>query len=50
MDDGGIERQTLWLNEDTFWSGYPRTLDCEDKSPHFRKIRDASKLIDRFKM
>ena len=21
MDDGGIERQTLWLNEDTFWSG-----------------------------
>ncbi len=40
MDDGGIERQTLWLNEDTFWSGYPRTLDCEDKSPHFRKIRE----------
>ena len=40
MDDGGIERQTLWLNEDTFWSGYPRTLDCEDKSLHFRKIRE----------
>lgn len=40
MDDGGIERQTLWLNEDTFWSGYPKTLDCGDKSAFFGKIRE----------
>ena len=43
MDDGGTARQTLWLNEDTFWSGYPRALDCGNKSPCFREVRELVK-------
>lgn len=43
MDDGGTAQQTLWLNEDTFWSGYPKTLDCGEKNSHFQKIREFIK-------
>lgn len=37
---GDAVEETIWLNEDTFWSGYPRQLNCEDKSHIFREIRD----------
>lgn len=31
--------ETIWLNEDTFWSGYPRHLECEEKAGVFREVR-----------
>lgn len=37
---GDPTEETVWLNEDTFWSGYPRQLDCEDKADVFQKIRE----------
>ena len=36
---GGAETETICLNEDTFWSGYPRPLDCGSKEDVFREIR-----------
>ena len=36
---GGAEEETVCLNEDTFWSGYPRPLDCGSKEDVFREIR-----------
>jgi len=36
---GGTGEETICLNEDTFWSGYPRPLECEDKADVFREIR-----------
>lgn len=36
---GGVERETVCLNEDTFWSGYPRALACGSKADSFREIR-----------
>ncbi|MBD5161916.1 MAG: glycoside hydrolase family 95 protein [Oscillibacter sp.] len=36
---GGAEEETICLNEDTFWSGCPRPLDCESKEDSFREIR-----------
>lgn len=36
---GGVEKETICLNEDTFWSGYPRALDCGSKEDCFREIR-----------
>ncbi|MBD5149777.1 MAG: glycoside hydrolase family 95 protein [Oscillibacter sp.] len=36
---GGVEEETVCLNEDTFWSGYPRPLDCGSKEDVFREIR-----------
>ena len=36
---GGTREETVCLNEDTFWSGYPRPLDCGDKSGSFREMR-----------
>lgn len=38
MDDGGTRVQTLWLNEDTFWSGYPKGLECDSKAAAFEQI------------
>ncbi len=40
MVGGGLPEETIWLNEDTFWSGYPRRLECADKAAVFREIRD----------
>ena len=36
---GGVEREIIGLNEDTFWSGYPRELACGSKAESFREIR-----------
>ncbi len=36
---GDPAEETIWLNEDTFWSGYPRHLPCGDRSEAFRQIR-----------
>lgn len=36
---GGAREETICLNEDTFWSGYPRPLDCGSKKDTFREIR-----------
>ncbi len=36
---GGTGEETVCLNEDTFWSGYPRPLDCGSKAEVFREIR-----------
>lgn len=36
---GGVEKETICLNEDTFWSGYPRALACGSKEDSFREIR-----------
>lgn len=38
MVSGDPKEETIWLNEDTFWSGYPRHLECEDKSSSFAEI------------
>ncbi len=46
MDDGGIGVQTMWLNEDTFWSGYPNRLDCDSKAAQFEKIRSLVEARD----
>ena len=40
MVSGDPLNETIWLNEDTFWSGYPRHLECEDKAEVFRTVRD----------
>lgn len=40
MVSGDPLNETIWLNEDTFWSGYPRRLECENKEDAFRKVRD----------
>lgn len=36
---GGTGEETVCLNEDTFWSGYPRPLACGSKEEIFREIR-----------
>lgn len=36
---GGIDEETIWLNEDTFWSGYPRQLACKNQEKVFYRIR-----------
>lgn len=36
---GGAEEETICLNEDTFWSGYPRPLNCDSKEDTFHEIR-----------
>lgn len=36
---GGTEEEIICLNEDTFWSGYPRSLDCGSKANVFHEIR-----------
>lgn len=36
---GGVEREIIGLNEDTFWSGYPRELAGGSKAESFREIR-----------
>lgn len=36
---GGTEEEKVCLNEDTFWSGYPRPLDCGSKAEVFHEIR-----------
>lgn len=36
---GGTEEEVICLNEDTFWSGYPRPLDCGSKANVFHEIR-----------
>ncbi len=36
---GGTSEETVCLNEDTFWSGYPRVLECDNKEDSFREIR-----------
>lgn len=42
MDDGGLAEQTFWLNEDTFWSGYPRQQITRSKAEIFRRVRDLT--------
>ena len=36
---GGAHRETISLNEDTLWSGYPRTSQREGMSACFQRIR-----------
>ncbi|MBQ9951523.1 MAG: glycoside hydrolase family 95 protein [Clostridia bacterium] len=36
---GDPARECVWLNEDTFWSGYPRKLENADTAEAFRKVR-----------
>lgn len=36
---GGTKEELICLNEDTFWSGYPRPLDCGSKEDVFHEIR-----------
>lgn len=40
MVSGEVLHEKLWLNEDTFWSGYPKRLGCGDRSEAFRRIRE----------
>lgn len=40
MVAGGSEHERIDLNEDTFWSGYPRRLEHVDTVEDFRKIRE----------
>lgn len=53
---GGVDRETLALNEDTLWSGYPRDLNPQGKSEVFRdavelaksrKYHEAQALVER---
>lgn len=55
MMTGDPGRECIYLNEDTFWSGYPRRLENADQANVFRKIRElifegryqeAEKLIE----
>ncbi len=39
---GGVDRETLGLNLDTLWSGYPHKYNVEDKYEHFAKARELS--------
>ncbi len=39
---GGVEKETVGLNLDTLWSGYPHKYKVEDKYEHFLKARDLS--------
>ena len=36
---GGTEEEVICLTEDTFWSGYPRPLDCGSRAEAFRETR-----------
>lgn len=40
MMTGEPGRECIYLNEDTFWSGYPRTLENADQAETFRVIRE----------
>lgn len=40
MVSGDPLEEAIWINEDTFWSGHPRHLECEDKADAFRAIRE----------
>lgn len=37
---GGIEDETVSLNEDTFWSGYPKKLNNEDYPAVYKKAKE----------
>ena len=37
---GGIQRETLSLNEDSLWSGYPRDTNLPGSAAYFRKSQD----------
>ncbi len=39
---GGVDKETLGLNLDTLWSGYPHKYTVEDKYEHFSKARELS--------
>ncbi len=39
---GGVDKETLGLNLDTLWSGYPHKYTVEDKYEHFKKARELS--------
>ena len=43
MISGGIETETVELNEDTLWSGYPRKYPDAD---YFRERNQARKLLE----
>lgn len=56
MMTGEPGMECIYLNEDTFWSGHPRTLENADQADMFRDIRrlilaghyqEAEKLIER---
>lgn len=37
---GGIEKEHIWLNEDTLWSGYPRDYNNPETYQYLWKVRD----------
>lgn len=39
---GGITEDVIHLNEDTFWSGYPKKHDFPDAPAHYRIARDLA--------
>lgn len=39
---GGIEEDIFRMNEDTFWSGYPKKCEIKNGPEHFRKARDLA--------
>ena len=43
MDDGGEEVQTLFLNEDTFWSGFPRDFAWESREKDSKKLWELTR-------
>ena len=40
MVRGGAAHETLWLNEDTLWSGYPMVWDCDDAPYWYDRARE----------
>lgn len=56
MLSGGVQQESVYLNEDTFWSGYPHGEPDTDVSAAFAKVRElirdrqyveAEKLIEK---
>lgn len=43
MDDGGETIQTLFLNEDTFWSGFPRDFSWESREKEYEKLWELTR-------
>ncbi len=37
---GGVRDDVLMMNEDTFWSGYPKEFKLENGAEHYRRARD----------
>lgn len=43
MDDGGQKVQTLFLNEDTFWSGFPKDFSWESRAGEYETLWELTR-------